>query len=71
MPVNLHTTFGKVPYEVSENFKLLSAAVGQLEDKIGALGSTGGVAQIREELRRLSARVDTLTREVQALQQAP
>jgi len=71
MPVELLTTFGKTPYEVTENLKRLSAAIRSVEVKVGALTQMQGVADIRAELQRLSARVDTLARQVQVLQEAP
>ena len=71
MPVTLHTTFGKAPYEVTENFKVLAAAIGDVEAKIGSIRSAAGVDRLRVELQQLTARVDTLARQVQALQAAP
>lgn len=71
MPIDLMTTFGKADYAVTENFKRLQVGLGTLEAKVDALHTGSGGAELAAELRRLSARLDTLTRQVQALQQAP
>ena len=71
MPVNLQTTFNKVPYEVSKNFETLAGAVNVLEQKVADLKPATGLNEIVAELKALSGRVDTLNRQVQALQAAP
>lgn len=68
MPVDLMTTYGKADYAVTENFKRLQVGLGTLEAKLDALSAGSGVAELTAELRRLSARIDTLARQVQALQ---
>lgn len=71
MPIDLLTTFGKTDYAVTENFKRVAVEFGALEAKVASITAGSGVAELRAEMRRLSAQVQTLARQVQALQQAP
>lgn len=75
MPIDLPTTFGKAEYNVVLSLQRLAEGFNTLEARVNARQDPGGTAealrQLRADLRRLTERVDALSRAVEILQQAP
>jgi len=72
MPIELPTNFGKVDYNVVLSLQRLAEGVNRLEAQVtsqrGTTGSAEGLQSIRTDLRRLTERVDALSRAVEMLQ---